>query len=60
MKREKKTYIAPAITIVSFVAEYGYVVSTFTIFDRSENTDMTETYSVREGWGDSENNSFWD
>ena len=60
MEGGKKSYIAPAVTVVIFKAERGYVLSDFALFDQTESTDMTESYSVRQGWGDSETNSFWD
>ena len=57
----KKTYLAPQLTAVSFKSERGFAASgefnTFVLWGQS--TDESERMGLRSGWGDNSSNSFW-
>ena len=66
---KKKHYITPELVAVDFRAERGYASSDITgdplpgmlqlLFDQS-NPGETETFELRSGWGEEEeNNTFW-
>lgn len=59
----KKSYLAPQLTAVSFKSERGFAASggefsTFVVWGQSSN-DESERMGLRSGWGDNSNNSFW-
>lgn len=58
----KKSYLAPQLTAVSFKSERGFAASggefnTFVLWGQS--TDESERMGLRDGWGDNSSNSFW-
>ena len=63
---KKKTYIIPTMTAVEIRAERGYAESgngvpqagLIELFYGSGSGE-TESFTVREGWGDDDYNSFW-
>lgn len=68
----KKEYIAPALTVVTFRQERGYVYSGETqgtprtgflelmLMDNNDNYRETETFSTHDTWTQSNGNAFWD
>lgn len=60
----KKSYLAPQLTAVSFKSERGFAASlensfsTFNLWSQS-SSDLSEQMGVRSGWGDNSSNSFW-
>ena len=60
----KKSYLAPQLTAVSFKSERGFAASlensfsTFNLWSQS-SADLSEQMGVRSGWGDGDGNSFW-
>lgn len=59
----KKSYLAPQLTAVSFKSERGFAASvgefsTFVVWGQSSN-DESERMGLRNGWGDNSGNSFW-
>lgn len=59
----KKSYLAPQLTAVSFKSERGFAASggvfnTFVVWGQS-TTDESEQMGLRSGWGDNNSNSFW-
>lgn len=64
--KNKKSYLAPQLTAVSFKSERGFANSTgesvpytLHLFDGYSNGERMESYSTRSGWGDGDGNSFW-
>lgn len=59
----KKDYMAPQLTVVTFKAEVGYAGShtmeMLTFWDDAQESEQMETYSMVDGWGSGDNNSFW-
>ena len=63
---KKKTYIIPMMTAVEIRAERGYAESVngvpqaglIELFYGSGSGE-TESFTVRDGWGDDGSNSFW-
>ncbi len=58
----KKSYLAPQLTAVSFKSERGFAASggefsTFVVWGQS--TDESERMGVRSDWGDNSSNGFW-
>ena len=57
----KKSYLAPQLTAVSFKSERGFAASpsfsTFNFWSQSDYNE-SEQMGLRSGWGDN-NNSFW-
>ena len=67
---EKKTYIAPALTVVTFRAERGYSLSGTPegtprdgflelMFMDNDNYQETETFSQHSTWTQENSSSFW-
>lgn len=58
----KKSYLAPQLTAVSFKSERGFAASgeinTLVVWGQS-STDESEKMGLRSGWGDNSSNSFW-
>ena len=67
MIMKKQQYISPRLTEVEFRSERGYAISQLTppdnmlelLFQEEGNNRETETFIVRDGWADNEQNSFW-
>ena len=62
MKDNKKEYTAPALTVVTFKAERGYVLSGLVdqlMLWENDSQDNMENYETGNGWN-SGNNHFWD
>ena len=65
MKKDKKQYEAPSLTVVSFQTERGYAgsaplgLSEFMFWDNDKSEDQMEDYSVANDWNQG-TNSFWD
>lgn len=64
--KNKKSYLAPQLTAVSFKSERGFANSTgesvpytLHLFDGYSTGERMELYSTRSGWGNDNNNSFW-
>ena len=64
-KKEKKTYEAPALTVVTFKMEQGYASSSGTgpfselFFWENNEQDQMEDYQTGNGWNQGSNH-FWD
>lgn len=59
-KKEKKTYEAPALTVVTFKTERGYALSSLAVWRTDEDgDDQMEDYTTGNGWN-SGSNTFWD
>ena len=56
----RKTYIAPRLTVVSFKVERGYAESLTFFTALPVEEPYTEDYSVHDGWGSGNSNTFWD
>lgn len=63
---KKQQYISPGLTVVEFRSERSYAISQLTpsndmleLLFPEENNRETETFIVRDGWADNEQNSFW-
>lgn len=56
---KKKTYIAPRLVAVSFKVEHGYADSLTFCALIPEEEPYTEDYTVHEGWGSGNSNTFW-
>ncbi|MCR5821673.1 MAG: hypothetical protein K6F85_01975 [Bacteroidales bacterium] len=61
----KKAYIQPKITVVTFAVERGYAISNpitslFFYDEMNETTQAAESFSLRESWTNDDNNHFWD
>lgn len=60
----KKSYLAPQLTAVSFKSERGFAASlgnsfsTFNFWSQSDYNE-SERMGLRDGWGDGDGNSFW-
>lgn len=62
MKDNKKAYTAPVLTVVTFKAERGYVLSGLVdqlMLWENDSQDSMENYETGNGWN-SGNNHFWD
>ena len=62
--KNKKTYLAPQLTAVSFKSERGFAASgpstvTFLYLLDGASGEQVESYSTRSGWGDDANNNFF-
>lgn len=59
--KDKKTYVAPQMQVVSFKVEQGFVGSNFAqlLFWTTPEVTQVEDYSVRSGWDDDASNSFF-
>ena len=63
-KKNKKAYLAPQLTAVSFKSERGFAASGpstvyfLNLFDGASG-EQVESYSTRSGWGDDAGNSFF-
>lgn len=64
----KKTYIIPAMAVVEVRCEKGFAESSvigvpqvelIELLNYEANSQETETFSVRDGWGDEPSNGFW-
>ena len=59
-KKEKQTYEAPALTVVTFKTERGYALSSLAFWRTDEDgDDQMEDYTTGNGWN-SGSNTFWD
>ena len=63
---KKQQYISPGLTVVEFRSERSYAISQLTpsndmleLLFQEEGNRETETFIVRDGWADNEQNSFW-
>ncbi|MBP5527077.1 MAG: hypothetical protein J6X79_01335 [Bacteroidales bacterium] len=59
---EKKEYVAPKLTVVSFKMEKGYassIVDMVTFWDNSQDANQMESYETGNGWNTG-SNAFWD
>lgn len=63
----KKAYIQPKITVVTFAVERGYANSMsftsllFPYDEMNETTQAAESFSLRESWTNDDNtNTFWE
>lgn len=62
MKSNKKEYTAPALTVVTFRAERGYVISGLVdqlMFWEDNSQNSMENYETANDWN-SGSNHFWD
>lgn len=59
--KDKKSYIAPQMQVVSFKVEQGFVGSNFAqlLFWSTPTVDQVEDYSIRSGWTDDGSNTFF-
>ena len=65
--KNKKSYLAPQLTAVSFKSERGFANSPggsvpyyLHLFDGYSTGERMESYSTRSGWGNDASNSFFD
>jgi len=65
-RMKKQQYISPGLTVMEFRSERSYAISQLTpsndmleLLFQEENNRETETFIVRDGWADNEQNSFW-
>ena len=59
---EKKEYVAPKLTVVSFKMEKGYassIVDMVTFWYNSQDANQMESYETGNGWNTGIN-AFWD
>ncbi len=60
--KNKKSYLAPQLTAVSFKSEHGFAASginTLSIWASASGADEVERLDERTGWEFGSGNSFW-
>lgn len=62
--KEKRSYLPPQLTVVSFKSERGYATSgpgpfDFFLFWQNNDADQMEDYETGNGWNEGSNH-FWD
>ena len=59
---EKKQYLKPELTVVTFRQERGYVISgelrDLMLLDETDSHE-TESFTVRSGWDEEHSGNFW-